>query len=406
MKGGALWIAWKSLRQHALSTWIASGSIALAGGLLMAVWALRSQAESTFTEANGGFDAVLGPRGSQLQLVLNSIFHLEASSGTIPMSTATLLQRNPIVRSAIARAIPIAGGDNYKGYRIVGTSLELFEDHEYKEGRKFKIIGNGRLFDEDAKEALVGAFVADKLGLKVGDSFQPYHGLTYIEGAQHADVYKVTGILETTSTPVDRVIWIPIKGIQTMEGHREDLQNDVSAFLIKLRSKKAIAILDPMFNKQGKDYTFSSITPVMSRFFQKFAWFEKILELVAYLVGLVSAGSILAILYNSMNEKRREIAILRSLGARRVTLFSMVVFQSMGIALLGILLSFLFYVLIALIVTGIVRDQTGVALLLFQFDPLFIWVPGSMLTLAIFSGLLPAVIAYKTEVSRNLGPTS
>ena len=406
MKGGALWIAWKSLRQHALSTWIASGSIALAGGLLMAVWALRSQAESTFTEANGGFDAVLGPRGSQLQLVLNSIFHLEASSGTIPMSTATLLQRNPIVRSAIARAIPIAGGDNYKGYRIVGTSLELFEDHEYKEGRKFKIIGNGRLFDEDAKEALVGAFVADKLGLKVGDSFQPYHGLTYIEGAQHADVYKVTGILETTSTPVDRVIWIPIKGIQTMEGHREDLQNDVSAFLIKLRSKKAIAILDPMFNKQGKDFTFSSITPVMSRFFQKFAWFEKILELVAYLVGLVSAGSILAILYNSMNEKRREIAILRSLGARRVTLFSMVVFQSMGIALLGILLSFLFYVLVALIVTGIVRDQTGVALLLFQFDPLFIWVPGSMLTLAIFSGLLPAIIAYKTEVSRNLGPTS
>ena len=114
----------------------------------------------------------------------------------------------------------------------------------------------------------------------------------------------------------------------------------------------------------------------------------------------------MAILYNSMNEKRREIAILRSLGARRVTLFSMVVFQSMGIALLGILLSFLFYVLVALIVTGIIRDQTGVALLLFQFDPLFIWVPGSMLALAIFSGLLPAIIAYKTEVSRNLGPTS
>ena len=172
MKGGALWIALKSLRQHALSTWIASGSIALAGGLLMAVWALRSQAESTFTEANGGFDAATSRFATSI--VLNSIFHLEASSGTIPMSTATLLQRNPIVRSAIARAIPIAGGDNYKGYRIVGTSLELFEDHEYKEGRKFKIIGNGRLFNEDAKEALVGAFVADKLGLKVGDSFQPY----------------------------------------------------------------------------------------------------------------------------------------------------------------------------------------------------------------------------------------
>ena len=113
------------------------------------------------------------------------------------------------------------------------TSLELFEDHEYKEGRKFKIIENGRLFNEDAKEALVGAFAADKLGLKVGDSFQPYHGLTYIEGAQHADVYKVTGILETTSTPVDRVIWIPIKGIQTM---RDTVRISRTTFLHSLSS--------------------------------------------------------------------------------------------------------------------------------------------------------------------------
>ena len=406
MRGGALWIAWKSLRQNALSTWIAAASIAMAGGLLMSVWALRTEAENTFSRSDAGFDAVLGPRGSQLQLVLNSIFHLEASPGTIPGNTATLLKRHPIVRTAIARAIPIAVGDNYKGYRLVGTTAELFDAHEYREGRQFKITEGGRMFGAEAKEAIVGAFVADKLKLNIGHTFQPYHGLTYVEGTQHADVYTVTGILETTSTPADRVIWIPIKGIQTMDGHREELQNDISALLIKLKSKKAIAILDPMFNKQGKDYTFASITPVMSRFFQKFAWFEKILELVAYLVGLVAAGSILAILYNSMNEKRRDIAILRSLGARRSTLVAMVIYQSLGIAIIGVVLSFAFYAAVAKIAAEIVRDQTGIVLNLFQYQAVFLWVPLGMLVLGLFSGLLPALIAYRTEVSKNLSPST
>nr|ADI22718.1 ABC-type antimicrobial peptide transport system, permease component [uncultured verrucomicrobium HF0500_27H16] len=406
MKGGALWIAWKSLRQHALSTWIAAGSIALAGGLLMAVWTLRTEAENTFARSTGGFDAVLGARGSQLQLVLNSIFHLEASPGTIPGNTSMKLKRHPMVGRGIHRAIPIAVGDNYKGYRLVGTVNELFEEHEYAEGRKFEFVGDGKLFGEDQKQAVAGSFAAEKLGLRVGDTFQPYHGLTYVEESQHTDVYTMTGILKSTGTPADRVIWIPLHGIQNMEGHREETRNDISALLIKLKSKKAVAILDPMFNKQGKEYTFASITPVMSRFFQKFGWFEKILELVAYLVGLVAAGSILAILYNSMNEKRREIAILRSLGARRSTLVSMVIFQSTGIALLGVVLSFLFYAVVASVAAGIIRDRTGVVLDLFSYQEVFFWMPVGMVALGILSGLVPSIIAYRTEISKNLAPTS
>ena len=408
MKGSAVWIAWKSLQQHALSTWIAAASIALAGGLLMSVWMLRSQAESTFANSNCGFDAVLGPRGSQLQLVLNSIFHLEASAGTIPGDTAQKLQRHPMpmIRTAIKTAIPIAVGDNYKGYRLVGTTNALFESHEYIEGKKFELAGQGSWFDEEKKEAVAGSFAAGKLGLKVGDTFRPYHGLTYVEGTQHEDLYTLVGILEPTSTPADRVIWIPLKGIQTMDGHREDLQNDISALLITLRSKMAIGILDPMLNKQGKEYTFASITPVMTRFFQKFSWFEKVLQLVAYLVGISAAGSVLAILYNILNEKRREIAILRSLGASRGTLVSIVMLQSTGIAFLGVLLSFGFYAIVASTASGIIREQTGVVLDLFQYQPVFAWVPAGMLGLGVVSGILPAVIAYTNEVSRNLAPTS
>lgn len=408
MKGSALWIAWKSLQQHALSTWIAAVSIALAGGLLMSVWTLRTEAENTFTRSDCGFDAVLGPRGSKLQLVLNSIFHMESSPGLIPQSTKTMIQRhrNPMIRTAFKRMIPIAVGDNYLGYRLVGTTSELFEEHEIAEGEKFQLSGEGRWFAEDAKEAVSGSFAADKLELKVGDTFKPYHGLTYVEGTQHEDVYKVTGILEETGTPADKVIWIPLIGIQTMDGHTKEKQNDVSAFLVKLRSKKGIVMLDPYFNIQGKEFTFASITPVMSRFFEKFSWFEKILELVAYLVGIAAAGSILAILYNIMNEKRREIAILRSLGARRSTLMLMVIYQSTGIALLGVVLSFAFYAIVANAAEQIVRDQTGVVLQLFSYQPVFLWVPGGMLLLGIISGLLPAIVAYQTEVSKNLTPSS
>ena len=408
MKGSALWIAWKSLQQHALSTWIAAVSIALAGGLLMSVWTLRMEAENTFSRSNCGFDAVLGPRGSKLQLVLNSIFHMEASPGLIPQSTETMIKRHPhpMIRTAIKRMIPIAVGDNYLGYRLVGTTNELFEDHEISEGQKFKLSGEGSWFKEDAKEAVAGSFAAGKLGLKVGDTFKPYHGLNYVEGTQHEDVYTLTGILEETGTPADRVIWIPIKGIQTMDGHSVEKQNDVSAFLITLKSKKGIVMLDPYFNIQGKEFTFASITPVMTRFFDKFSWFEKILELVAYLVGFAAAGSILAILYNIMNEKRREIAILRSLGARRSTLMMMVIFQSTGIAFLGVILSFAFYAIVAQVAESIVREQTGVVLDLFSFQPVFLWVPGVMLLLGAISGLLPAIVAYQTEVSRNLAPSS
>ncbi len=372
----------------------------------MSVWVLRAQAENTFANSNCGFDAVLGPRGSQLQLVLNSIFHLEASPGTIPGNTAAMLKRNPLTRNAVKDAIPIAVGDNYKGYRLVGTTSAIFESHEYAEGKKFCLAGQGSWFDEGKKEAVAGSFAAGKLGLEVGDTFKPYHGLTYVETSQHEDVYTLVGILESTGTPADRVIWIPLKGIQTMDGHRDDLQDDISALLITLRSKKAIVMLDPMFNKQGKDFTFASITPVMTQFFQKFSWFEKVLELVAYLVGISAAASVLAILYNILNEKRREIAILRSLGARRGTLVSIVILQSTGIAFLGVLLSFGFYFIVASAATGIIREQTGVVLDLFKFQEVFIWVPAGMLALGVISGIMPAVVAYSTEVSRNLAPTS
>src|SRR5471032_1676615 len=182
-------IIYRSLRQHALSTFITAGSIALASGLLMTVWMVKTQSQTAFTQTNAGFDAVLGARGSKLQLVLNAIFHLEASPGNLAYADYEFIKRHP----AVKLAIPIAVGDNLRGYRIVGTVPELFSDVEYVPGKKFT-LSSGTLFNPAAKEAVLGNFVAQKLRLHTGDTFHPFHGLIYDEKNEHAETYLVTGV--------------------------------------------------------------------------------------------------------------------------------------------------------------------------------------------------------------------
>src|SRR5579859_3569372 len=139
-------IIYRSLRQHALSTLVTAGSIALASGLLMTVWMVKTQALAAFTHTTTTFDAVLGARGSQLQLVLNAIFHLENSPGNLSESDYEYIKHHPLVKTAI----PIAVGDNLRGFRLVGTLTDLFTGVEIAPGKKFGLEPGGRLFAADA----------------------------------------------------------------------------------------------------------------------------------------------------------------------------------------------------------------------------------------------------------------
>ena len=171
--GGILLLVRRSLSQHALSTAITILAIALAAGLVMSVFAINAQTRAAFTGGESGFDAVLGARGSQLQLVLNAVFHLETSPGNISWEKYRAIKKNKMV----ALAIPYAVGDNYRGFRIVGTSEEIFTDFEYRRGQKFR-CRTGGFFDARRREAVIGNYVAAKTGLKVGDTFHPSHGLS------------------------------------------------------------------------------------------------------------------------------------------------------------------------------------------------------------------------------------
>jgi putative ABC transport system permease protein len=397
-------VIYRSLRQHALSTLITAGSIALACGLLMCVWMVKTQSQAAFTQTTTGFDAVLGARGSKLQLVLNAIFHLEASPGNLKWTDYETIKRNPAVKAAI----PIAVGDNLRGYRLVGTIPELFEKVEYSPGKKFAAQPGGKFFAApDVREAVAGAFAAQRLGLKVGDTFQPFHGLNYDEKNQHEETYTIVGLMAPTNTPVDRVIWIPIKGVQTMSGHDAKAATDISAVLIQLRASTAGFMLDMLYNKQGNQLTLAyPVGAIIAELFGKISWFDQVLTLVAYLVALVAAGSVLASIYNSMSARRRDLAILRALGARRRTIFGAVVAEAACIGALGAVVGYAVYFGLLSGVAQVIRTQTGVVLDVGAKHPVLWICPLAMIALCALGGIVPAIKAYRTPVAETLAPTS
>ncbi len=400
-----LWlIIFRSLRQHALSTIVTALCIALGGGLLMSVWCVKEQSRTIFEGVNGGFDAVLGARGSQLQLVLNSIFHLEASPGNVAWSDYLDISNNP----AVDIAIPIAVGDNYLGYRLVGVTTNLFSDVQYSPGKHYE-LASGRFFDPIRREAVVGSFVAQKLRLKVGDEFHPYHGLIFDANNQHPDRYIVVGVLKPSNTPADRVLWIPLAGIQHMTGHDPKAATDVSAVLIKLKGDSPLVgfQLGTLYNRQGNRLTFAyPIAAVIADLFNKISWFDQILTLVAYLVALIATASILASIYNSMNERRREIAILRALGARRRTIFGAILLEAATISALGMVIGFVAYGVIMSVAANVIRAQTGVVLDPLKYYPVMLWAPAMLIVLGALAGVIPAVKAYRTQVAEYLVPSS
>jgi putative ABC transport system permease protein len=127
-------------------------------------------------------------------------------------------------------------GDNYRGFAFVGTLPDMLTRSEYADGKRFRVRSPGRVFDMALREAVVGSFVAQKLGLKRGDKFHPYHGLNFDEKKVHEEEYVVVGILEPSNTPADRVLWIPLEGVQKMTGHAVEAAEQISAVLVRLRN--------------------------------------------------------------------------------------------------------------------------------------------------------------------------
>ena len=396
-------LIYRSMRQHALSTVVTAGSIALAAGLLLTVWVVKTQSQAVFAATNSGFDAVLGARGSRLQLVLNAIFHLEASPGNLAAADYEMIRRHPAVKAAI----PLAVGDNFQGWRIAGTVPALFTDIEYAPGRHYAAAPGGRWFELGQREAVAGSYAAKRLGWRAGTTFKPYHGLAFDPQQQHDELYTVVGVLEPTNTPADRVIWIPLEGVQTMKGHNPLAATELSAVLIQLRAPTAGLMLNNQLNAPGGRLTFAyPIGTIVAELFNKIAWLDRVLTLIAWLVAVVAAGSVLVSIYNSMSARQRDIAILRALGARRRTIFGAVVGEAALIGLIGAVAGFAVFTGLGMLVAAIIQGQTGVVLEPMKWNPVFWWGPAVFVGLCVLGGIVPAIKAYRVPVAETIAPVS
>lgn len=406
----ALWlVARKSLQQHRLAGSITAFSIALASAMILTIASLQFQAVRVFAGQTGGFEAVLGARGSALQLVLCTLYQLENSPGNLSWQDYLSIQKDPGVR----QAIPIALGDNYLGYRIVGTLPQYFT--AWGSGLAFQ---QGAAFQADG-EAVLGSWVAQQSGLKVGDRFHPFHGLQYDASAQHSEEFRVVGLLQPTNTPQDRVILIPLEGIYRMSGHvlRGQGQEfspragepipegakELSGVLLKLTSPQAGMQLDQRINREGKTATLAwPVARVVYELFSRLSWLIRLMQLTTGLVLVVAGASVTASLCNTLQERRREFAILRALGARRWFVAGVVTLESLWLTVLGTAWGFVLHALLMWGVTIWLRARTGI-----QFDPLamhpgLIMVPCGTVLLGLLAGLLPSWIVYRGSLAPDL----
>lgn len=406
-------LAWRSLRHRALATAVTVLAAGVATGLVLAVWSIHDQARRAFTATPGGFDAVVGARGSQLQLVLNAVFHLETSPGNIPWTLYEQLRHDP----RVTLAVPYAVGDSYASFRIVGTTPELFSRTAIGED-VMTVAPGGRVFTPDAREAVVGNLVARRTGLTVGSTCEPRHGIGE-GGPEHHEHFTVVGVLEPTGTPADRVIWVPVDAMLSLEGHvlrgagveyvphpGEPIpqeHKELSAVLLRLTDPNAGFSLDEEINRLGHSATLAwPIGNSVAEVFEKLGWLAQILGVVALLTVLVAAASVLAGTHNTLEARAREFALLRSVGATRGTVFGVVAGEAAALGVLGAVAGYVVYAGIFAFAAGLVRARAGVVLDPWAFHPVLLFGPAITVAAALLAGIPPAVAAYRSDVSTIL----
>jgi putative ABC transport system permease protein len=228
----------KQMRQRSLSTWLTMLSVVLGVALAVAVMILQREGKSLFGQNEFGYQLLIGPKGSPLQLTLNTVYQLDKSPGNIPYALYEELLTSPKFRPLVKVAVPYAVGDTYKGQRIIGTIPQLFgyDDAgeklptetsvmEYRPGKRFE-FGQGRVFHPKRFEAVIGSEVTKLTGLKPGDKFKATHGLPseFGKADEHNEEWEVVGVLAPTRTAADKNLFIPLITFYTIEDHSIALQ--------------------------------------------------------------------------------------------------------------------------------------------------------------------------------------
>lgn len=420
-------IVLKNIKQRKLSAVLTIISTLLGVALVIAILVIKQESEDAFNQTATGYELIVGPKGSPLQVTLNTIYHIGLPVNNMPYKTYELISKDKRVKLAI----PYVMGDNYKNFRIIGTSEKIFTEFEYQKGKRYS-FQTGRQFKNE-NEAVIGSDVAEKTGMKIGDTFIGSHGVEAYEYAEEHDEHKfiVMGILNKTFTPNDKVIFIPMESVwdlhyhgqeniaDTIHSHHDHAHDNehehehtipeerktVTSILVSLKSPVYFDLLRRQINDDKfEGINAQAIIPVLEimQLFEIIGNINSVLLIVAYLVIFVAVISILVSIYNTINERKRDIAIMRALGASRGIIFGIIILEGLFISTIGAVLGVFTGHFAVYIFSPLISAKTGILITGLTFNIFELYLVLGTIILSMLVSILPAVKAYRTDVAKNL----
>ncbi len=395
-------ISTKSLFRNRLTTGLNILLVAFGIGILSVLFLASTQIGNKLERNAKDIDLVVGAKGSPLQLILSSIYHIDFPTGNIPAKDAFELMHNPLVK----RAVPLALGDNYNGNRIVGTDTTFIGLYGLE-------LASGSYWSKDL-EATIGSAVARESNLKVGDHFYGAHGLSDNSDEHKAHAYIVKGILKPQGNVTDNLILTNIGSVYKMhekEGaHKEhehgkdepaEINNrEITSILIQYRSPMSVVLFPRMVN-QSTNMQAASPAMESARLFSLIGVGVDTLKWFAILIMAISALSVFISLYNSMKEKKYELAVMRCLGASKSKLFFLVMIEGLMVTLVGAVVG-LVIGHVALELIGHYQDSAQARLtgVYFVAEELYLLLAG--LLIGVLAALIPALQTYRVDIAKTL----
>ncbi|MGF1615758.1 MAG: ABC transporter permease [Gammaproteobacteria bacterium] len=410
-------LALKSVLNRRFTALLTVFSIALSVMLLLGVERLRQEARSSFANTISGTDLVVGARSGTIQLLLYSVFRIGNATNNISWQS----YRDIVDHPQIKWTIPLSLGDSHRGYRVMGTNLDYFKHYRFARDRALE-FAEGKPFT-DLYDAVLGAEVAEALDYRLGQAIVIAHGVETVSFALHEDKpFRVVGILERTGTPVDRTVHVRLEGIEALHidwvagmpipglamsaeqvAQRDLTPKAITAFLVGLHSKVSTFRVQRFINDYAHEPLLAIIPGVaLQELWDLMRIAEQALLAVSSFVVLVGLTGMVTVLLTSLNERRREMAILRAAGARPMHVFGLIMGEAMCMTLGGITLGVaLLYVLFQL-AQPLIQTRFGLFMAIGSPSAYELILLGAVLVAGLLISAVPSYRAYRYSLADGM----
>ena len=391
-------------------------SIAISMTLLLGVDMARKQAKNSFLNTISQTDLIVGARSGPINLLLYSVFRLGNATNNISYDAYQRIVSDQRVKWTI----PLSLGDSHKGFRVLGTTQDYFKFYRYADNREI-LFSSGEKF-EGLYDAVIGAEVAKKLSYKIGQAIILSHGTISTEFSAHKDKpFRVSGILEPTGTPIDRSVHVSLEAIEAIhidwrEGARSRLKinaeqarefglkpKNLTAVMVGLNKRIQTFVVQRNINDDEREALLAIIPgATLSELWRTLGHFETVLLIVSLLVLVAGLLGMLTMLLSTLNERRREMAVLRAVGAHAYQILLLFMIEAFLMVLSGCLLALVMLFILLQVMQPILLELYGFNLLLKGLDVQQWLLVLSVLLVSLIFSLIPGFIAYKRSLQDGL----